>query len=87
MGMLGIALAFAAGLLIVYIICKILSVPLKIIWRLVVNALIGAGILFLFNLFGGLVGITLPINTLNALVVGVLGIPGVILLLVLKLIL
>ena len=71
MGLLGIGLAFAAGLLMVYVICKILAVPLKIIWRLVVNALIGAGILFLFNLFGGLIGITLPITALNALVVGV----------------
>ena len=41
-------------------------------------------ILFLFNLVGGFINLSIPINALNALITGVLGIPGVILLLILQ---
>ena len=49
-----------------------------------VNALLGAMILFLFNFVGGFFSLSIPINALNALITGVLGVPGVILLLVLQ---
>ena len=80
-------LAFGAGILILYILCKILTVPLRIIWKLLVNAVIGIVVLFLFNLLGGLVGLSIPINAVNALITGFLGVPGVILILILRIIL
>lgn len=49
----GSILAFAAGLLVLWLICKLLAFPLKVLWKLVVNALLGAVILFLFNFVGG----------------------------------
>ena len=64
----GSILAFAAGLLVLWLICKLL----------------GAVILFLFNFVGGFFSLSIPINALNALITGVLGVPGVILLLVLQ---
>ena len=42
----GSILAFAAGLLVLWLICKLLAFPLKVLWKLVVNALLGAMILF-----------------------------------------
>ena len=48
--------AFAVGLLILWILCKILSFPVKVIGKLIVNALVGAVVLFLFNLIGGFFG-------------------------------
>lgn len=80
-------LSFGGGLLLLYIIVKLLALPLKLLLKLVVNALIGAVMLILFNLFGSLVGLSIAVNPLNALIAGVLGVPGVILLLVLTLIL
>ena len=82
--MLGTILAYAAGILILFVVCKILALPLKIIWKLIVNALVGVVVLRLFNLLGGLINVTIPINALNALITGVLGVPGVILLLILQ---
>jgi inhibitor of the pro-sigma K processing machinery len=38
----------------------------------------------LFNFVGGFFSLSIPINALNALITGVLGVPGVILLLVLQ---
>ena len=80
----GSILAFAAGLLVLWLICKLLAFPLKVLWKLVVNALLGAVILFLFNFVGGFFSLSIPINALNALITGVLVVPGVILLLVLQ---
>ncbi len=80
----GAVFAFAAGILILWLICKLLSFPLKVLWKLILNAVVGAVILFLFNLLGGFFSVSIPVNWLNALITGVFGVPGVILLLVLQ---
>jgi inhibitor of the pro-sigma K processing machinery len=46
------------------------------------NSLIGAAILFVLNL----IGLKIEINWFTSIIVGVLGIPGVVLLVILKLI-
>lgn len=63
---------------------KLLSAPIRIAGKLLINALVGFAVLFLLNFAGGLIGISLGINWLNAIVVGLLGAPGVVLLLLLK---
>ncbi len=80
----GIA-AFGIGILVLWLFCKLLKLSLKIIWKLVVNSLLGALILILFNLVGSLFGLVLPITFLSALVAGVFGVPGVIVLALLAL--
>ena len=84
MDVLWTVLSFCAGILVLYIICKIFSAPLKLIGKLVVNALIGALVLIVFNFIGGKFGFSIALNPITALVTGVLGAPGVILLLVLQ---
>ncbi|MEW8973824.1 MAG: pro-sigmaK processing inhibitor BofA family protein [Tissierellaceae bacterium] len=79
--------AYLIGLALLYIIGMILVIPIKILMRLIINGIIGGIILFLFNLLGNIIGISIVINPLNAIIVGVLGIPGVVLLLILQLIL
>lgn len=85
--MLHSVIAFAAGLLILWVLCKILSFPVKVIGKLIVNALLGAVVLFVFNLIGGFFNLSISINALNAIITGILGVPGVILLLIFQLIL
>jgi inhibitor of the pro-sigma K processing machinery len=68
----------------VYIIGVLLVLPIKIIVKLVINGVVGAIALFVINIFGGLVGLTIGINPITALVAGFLGIPGIILLLFLQ---
>lgn len=80
-------LGFLLGLVLLYIIGLILVIPIKVIFKLIINGLIGGLILFLFNLVGGLFGIAIAINPLNAIIVGLLGVPGVVLLLILQVIL
>ena len=80
-------LAYVLGLFLLYIIGMILVIPIKVIMKLVINGIIGGVLLFIFNLVGGLFGLSIVLNPLNAIIVGFLGIPGVILLLVLQIIL
>ncbi len=80
-------LAFAFAALLLYLIARILLVPFKLIIKLVINALIGGVLLIIFNLLGAPLGLHVGINVITALVVGFLGIPGLILLILIQLIL
>ncbi|WP_296971609.1 pro-sigmaK processing inhibitor BofA family protein [Tepidanaerobacter sp. EBM-38] len=80
-------LAYAFGLLLLYIVGRILIMPLKIVLKLMYNALIGGVVLLLLNFLGGYIGLHIALNPVTALVVGFLGVPGVIMLVVLQYIL
>lgn len=79
-------IAFVGGLVILCIILKLLSFSFKTLFGLVFNALLGGAILYLINTYGAsILGFTLEINWLSALLVGFFGIPGVILVAILQL--
>ena len=67
----------AIGIVVFAILGKLIALPFRILWKLITNSIVGAIILWVINLFG--VGI--KITFLKALIVGILGIPGVILVL------
>lgn len=84
-GTIGIGIAAViVGVLLIWLLFKILKTPLKWAWKLLLNALSGFVALFVLNLLGGLVGLSLDVTWLNAIVVGILGLPGVLLLLIVK---
>ena len=68
----------------VVLILKLLTAPIRFAAKMLINALVGFVVLFLLNFVGGIVGVSLGINWFNALVVGIFGAPGVVLLLLLK---
>lgn len=82
-----VIIAFAAGLLILFFLLKVLNAPFKMMWKFFLNVLVGALGLLVFNFFGGFFGFTITINILTAFIVGFFGMPGVVLLVILKLIL
>ena len=70
-------LGFIGAVVALIIIVKIFAWPIKKIIKLAINVAIGVALLFLFNSFGAAwLGITIPINWITALIVGLLGIPG-----------
>ena len=73
-------LAFLGAMIVLFIILKIISLPIKLIIKLLINALIGGIVLFLINLTGIIV---IDITWISALIVGFLGIPGVIIVILL----
>lgn len=68
-----ILIGLAAGVLIIIALKFFIELPFKIIW----NSLIGAAILYLVNLTGL---VMIKITFIHALIVGVFGVPGLILL-------
>lgn len=68
----------------IVLVVRLLSAPIRLAAKLLINALVGFVVLFLLNFVGNLVGLSLGINWINAIVVGLLGAPGVVLLLLIK---
>ncbi len=75
---LGFVLPFIVAILVLFIILKILALPVKIIIKLVINGLIGGFIIWLINLIGANFGFTITLNWITAVLVGIFGIPGAI---------
>lgn len=75
---------FVAGLiftLLMTLILKILKVSMSLIKKLAINGIIGVVILFLANALGPNLGLPVLQNSIfNAMVAGVFGIPGVLIL-------
>jgi inhibitor of the pro-sigma K processing machinery len=74
----------AVGIGLLTILFKLLKTPLRWAMKLLLNAVVGFVALFVLNFFGSFIGLSLGVNWLNAIVTGVLGVPGVILLLLVK---
>ncbi|MCG0275961.1 MAG: pro-sigmaK processing inhibitor BofA family protein [Thermosediminibacteraceae bacterium] len=81
---IGAILAYAFGLLMLYVIGRVLLGPIKLVLQLIYNAVIGGLILLILNFIGNYVGLHIALNPLTALVVGFLGVPGILLLIILK---
>ncbi len=79
-----IILAWVVGVLIVFAFGKAMLLPLKIILRLVINGVLGGIAILIINLIGSPLGFTISLNLFSALVAGILGLPGIILLVILK---
>ncbi len=84
---LSVILAYAAGLILLYFLGWILIIPIKYLVKLIINGVVGGILLILVNLLGGFVGINIAINPITAIITGILGVPGVVLLIVLQYIL
>lgn len=69
---------------LIVLLFKIIKTPLKWAFKLLINAASGFIALIILNFFGGIVGLSLTINFINCIVAGILGLPGVVLLLLLK---
>lgn len=76
--------SFITGIIVLAFVVWLFGKSLKLLLKFIVNSLVGFVILLLFNFFGGLVGIHLPINIITAFVTGIFGIPGILILLILK---
>ncbi len=69
-------------ILILWLVLKLFKVSFKIIWKLLINALIGGVVLYLLNLIPG---ISMPINWLTTILTGIFGVPAVIVIFIVSL--
>ena len=80
-------ITFIACITFLFIFGKVFILPLKSIFKLILNSILG-GILILFiNIIGLNFGFHIGINIVTSMCVGLLGIPGASLLIILQIIL
>lgn len=75
------------GVAILFVVLKLLALPMKLIIKLVINGLVGGLIIFIVNLIGVNFGFTIDLNWITALIVGFLGVPGVVIVAILQFVL
>lgn len=80
-------IAYVVGLILLYVCCWIFIKPLKWLLRLMLNGILGGLILAAVNFIGSFAGIHITINPLTALITGLLGVPGVVLIIILQFVL
>lgn len=73
-------LAVGFGLLVLYFVLKMLFAPARFLLRLLLYTGLGGGILMLFNTAVGHFGLQIGINAVTALIVGYMGLPGLVML-------
>lgn len=78
-------LVLAAVAVGVILLIKILMAPVKKILKFFLNMLLGMGILFVINLIGKSFGYQLDINLTHCAVAAIFGVPGVLLMVLIKL--
>lgn len=79
-----ILLLTMAALFLLALVGMVFSAPLRLAGKALLNTLLGLGALTLLNVTSPFTGLSLGVNLFNALVVGVLGVPGVVLLLLVQ---
>lgn len=64
--------SFIVGIIVLFILLRILSLPFRIVWKLITNSIVGALMLWVVNLFG----LGIDITFFKALIAGFFGVPG-----------
>lgn len=76
---------FLACICFLFILSRIFIIPIKWICKLIFNSILGALLIFAINLIGSIWGFHIGLNLFTAIIVGILGIPGAIFLIVISL--
>jgi inhibitor of the pro-sigma K processing machinery len=79
-----VIIAYIFGIALIYLIGRLMLMPIKFMIKLIYNGLMGGAMLWAVNFLGAYVNFGIAINPVTALVAGFLGVPGVVLLVVMK---
>ena len=77
--------ALAIPVIFSFLLVSILIKPIKLIFKLLINTGFGFICLFLLNLLSDYTGVVFSLNFVTAAIVGILGLPGIVMLLVYQL--
>jgi inhibitor of the pro-sigma K processing machinery len=76
-------LAYFFVLVLIYVLFRLVYGPLRLAIRVAYRTLLGALLLWGLNLLGNVVGYHLPLNLPTAMTAGLLGVPGLIVIIIL----
>ncbi|WP_337591705.1 pro-sigmaK processing inhibitor BofA family protein [Vescimonas sp.] len=70
-------IALGLTLLFLVVVClRLFAAPLKLAMKVAFNSALGFGAVWLLNLTTSVTGLSLGLNWFNALLIGILGLPG-----------
>ena len=78
-------ITYLACICFIFIIGRIFIVPIKKILKLVLNSILGGVIIYIINLIGANFGFHIGLNIFNSIMIGLLGLPGAVCLIIVKL--
>lgn len=78
-------IVYLACICFLFIFGRVFILPLKSILKLVLNSILGGIIIIVINLIGGMFAFHIGLNYITVILIGILGVPGAILLTALKL--
>lgn len=81
------ALIIISCICMLFVFGRIFIVPIKWLFKLALNSVFGALLIWIINLIGGVLGFHIGLNIWTSILVGFLGVPGAILLILIRLML
>lgn len=78
-------LIFISCICLFLIIGKIFIVPIKWILKLIFNSILGGILIYIINIIGATWGFHIGLNFYTSILIGILGIPGAVFLILIKL--
>ena len=78
-------ITFLACICFIFLFGKILIVPIQKILKLIVDSVLGGLVIYVINLIGANFGFHIGLNIVTSMIVGLLGLPGTIVLILIRL--
>ena len=78
-------IAYIACIFFLFIFGKIFIVPITTLLKLIINSVLGGVLIFIINFIGSFFNFHIGLNLITAIFVGILGIPGAIAIVIIKL--
>lgn len=79
-------ITYLACICFLFIFGRLFVLPIKTILKLVVNSIFGGILIYVINWIGSIFSFHIGLNFITAILVGILGVPGAVLLIIIKLI-
>ena len=79
-------ITFLACICFIFLFGKIFIVPIQKIIKIIINSILGGILIYIINLIGANFGFHIGLNVITSIIVGTLGLPGAIILILIKLI-
>ncbi len=78
-------ITYLACICFIFIFGRIFIVPIKKILKLAINSILGGITIYIINIVGATFGFHLGLNIFTSILIGLLGLPGVVVLILIKL--
>ncbi len=78
-------ITFLACVCFLFLIGRVFALPVKKVLKLVFNSILGGGLIYVINIIGSSFEFHIGLNLVTSIAIGILGIPGAIALILIKL--